>query len=406
MKEVHVSTVAGVSEALRSPHLAQALYDDGAVIMDQVLLTLHGEEHRKRRVLEFRVFRRDFFRWYETEIFPKTLNETIAEAIAAGRADLIELGYRVTMNLTADFAGIDRPARTARETQDLLKLVMTFSEGATLVHSTRDKEEVRREVREALELFDARFLVPSVKRRQALLTRHAAGEIGEDDLPRDVLTVLLRNEDKLELPPDVLRREIAFYLQAGAHSTANSTTHALHEIFKWRDAHPEDAERMRRDPLFLQRCVHESLRLHPASPVAWRKPVCPFQLTNSGPLNEGDRVVVDLAAANRDTSVFGDNAAAFDPHRQIPVGQLPFGLTFGSGVHSCLGRDLDGGVVPAPGATAENHQYGIITLFVRQLLADGARPDAGDPPTEATYTKRPNWGRYPIIFDRALRWTA
>jgi cytochrome P450 len=374
--------------------------------MDKVLLTLHGEEHRKRRVLEFRVFRRDFFRWYETEIFPKTLNETIAEAIAAGRADLVELGYRVTMNLTADFAGIDRPARTARETQDLLKLVMTFSEGATLVHSTRDKEEVRREVREALELFDERFLVPSVKRRQAMLARHAAGELAEDDLPRDVLTVLLRNEDKLELPPDVLRREIAFYLQAGAHSTANSTTHALHEIFLWRDAHPEDAERMRRDALFLQRCVHESLRLHPASPVAWRKPVCPFQLATSGPLSEGDRVVVDLAAANRDSLVFGDNAAAFDPHRAIPVGQLPFGLTFGSGVHSCLGRDLDGGVIPAPGATAETHQYGIITLFARRLLAEGARPDADDPPTEATYTKRPNWGRYPIIFDRALRWTA
>ncbi len=406
MKEVHVSTLAGVSEALRSPHLAQALYDDGAVIMDKVLLTLHGEEHRKRRVLEFRVFRRDFFRWYETEIFPKTLNETIAEAIAAARADLVEIGYRVTMNLTADFAGIDRPARTTRETQDLLKLVMTFSEGATLVHSTRDKEEVRREVREALELFDARFLVPSVKRRQVLLARHAAGEVAEDDLPRDVLTVLLRNEDKLELPPDVLRREIAFYLQAGAHSTANSTTHAMHEIFAWRDAHPADAERMRHDPIFLQRCVHESLRLHPASPVAWRKPVCPFQLANSGPLSEGDRVVVDLAAANCDSSVFGANAAAFDPHRAIPVGQLPFGLTFGSGVHSCLGRDLDGGVVPAPGATAETHQYGIITLFARRLLAEGARPDADDRPTEATYTKRPNWGRYPIIFDKALRSTA
>ena len=163
---------------------------------------------------------------------------------------------------------------------------------------------------------------------------------------------------------------------------------------------------MRRDLLFLQRCVHESLRLHPASPVAWRKPVCPVQLANSGSVNEGDRVVVDLAAANRDPSVFGSNATEFDPHRSIPVGQLPFGLTFGTGVHSCLGRDLDGGVVPAHGAKAETHQYGIIALFVRQLLAEGARRDGDDPPTEATYTKRPNWGRYPIIFDRALRWTA
>ena len=35
-----------------------------------------------------------------------------------------------------------------------------------------------------------------------------------------MLTVLLRNEDKLELPADVLKREMAFYLQAGSHSTS------------------------------------------------------------------------------------------------------------------------------------------------------------------------------------------
>lgn len=392
--------------ALRNPNLAQALYDEGAVIMADVLLVLHGDTHRRRRMLEFKVFRRDFFRWYETEIFPRTLEETIASAVAAGKADLVDIGYRVTMNLTADFAGIDRPERSARETEALLKLVITFSEGATLVHSRRDREEVRREVREALEVFDKSFLTPSIARRQALLDRFKAGEIAEEALPRDVLTVLLRNEDQVQLTRDVLRREIAFYLQAGAHSTANSTTHAMHEIFRWRAAHPEDGERMKHDPIFVQRCVHESLRLHPASPVAWRKPVCPFTLEGAGDLTESDRVVIDLAASNRDPEAFGPTAGEFDPHRTIPIGKLPFGLTFGSGAHACLGRDLDGGVLPIPATKAETHQYGIVTLFVRRLLAEGARPDADDPPTEATYTDRPNWGRYPIIFDRTLRWPA
>ena len=36
---------------------------------------------------------------------------------------------------------------------------------------------------------------------------------------QDVFAV---REDKVELPPDVLCREIAFYLQAGAHSTVRS----------------------------------------------------------------------------------------------------------------------------------------------------------------------------------------
>jgi cytochrome P450 len=406
MATVNITRFDQAAAALRSANLAQALYDEGAVIMDGVLLALHGEAHRTRRMLEFRVFRRDFFRWYETEVFPRTLDKTIAESVAAGRVDLVELGYRVTMNLTADFAGIDRPEHSRHETETLLKLVMTFSEGATLVHSTRDKNEVRGEVRAALELFDARFLAPSIARRLELLKRFAAGGIGEDELPRDVLTVLLRNEDRLELPADVLRREIAFYLQAGAHSTANSTTHAMHEIFSWRGAHPEDGGRMQRDPLFLQRCVHESLRLHPASPVAWRKPVCPFALNGAGELAEGDRVVIDLEAANRDPAIFGPDAARFDPHRPTPVGQMPFGLTFGSGIHACLGRDLDGGVVPKAGTTPDTHQYGIVTLFARWLLAEGARPDPADAPTRAVHTERVNWGRYPMIFDKSLRWNA
>ena len=46
-----------------------------------------------------------------------------------------------------------------------------------------------------------------------------------------MLTTLLRNQDDLDLPPDVIRREVAFYLQAGSHSTANAFTHTMDEVF-------------------------------------------------------------------------------------------------------------------------------------------------------------------------------
>ena len=111
-----------------------------------------------------------------------------------------------------------------------------------------------------------------------ILSQLVSGEITEDDLPRDVLTVLLRNEDKIEMPPDVLRREMAFYLQAGSHSTSNSLAHGIHEIFLWCAQQPERWQKVETDRLFLQRCVHESLRLHPASPVAWRRPTCPVSM--------------------------------------------------------------------------------------------------------------------------------
>jgi cytochrome P450 len=257
---------------------------------------------------------------------------------------------------------------------------------------------VCREVRAALTELDERFLQPSIARRQALLAQLERGEIGEEELPRDVLTVLLRNEDRLELPPEVLRREIAFYLQAGSHSTANSTVHAMHQLFSWMAATPDGRERLLAEPLFLQRCVHESLRLHPASPVAWRKPLCPLQLADGTAVTPDDRVEIDLWTANRSPDIYGADAEQFNPERNVAAGHEPFGLTFGTGVHTCLGRDLDGGLVPRVGTDPVNHQYGIITLLAKALLEAGATPNPARPPVRATHTARPNWGAYEVNF--------
>ncbi len=400
MKTINISEFRDAQDALRNRDLAQALYEQGGVIMDDVLVSLHGDEHHKRRVTEYAVFGRGFFRYYEQEVFPPTLARTIAPYLEKGEADLVEFGYRVTMNLTADFAGIDRPQQDTEETERLLRLVKAFSEGATLVHSKRDHDEVRAEVRDALEEFNETFLVPSRKRRMALVSAYERGEIEEGDLPRDVLTILLKNRQKLELPEDVFRREVAFYLQAGSHSTANSTTHAMHEILTWCDAYPDARGKLEADSAFLQRCVHESLRLHPASPVAWRRATCPLTLARHGTVESGDNVIIDLHKANRDRSIFGDDADRFNPHRELPQAIWPFGLTFGYGMHACLGRDLDGGVVPKDGAPPEKRQLGIVAMLVDELLRRGARWRPDRKPVPDTSTERNNWAEYPIVFDR------
>lgn len=399
MKTITISNYAGAQEALRNADLAQALYEQGGVVMDDVLISLHGREHQKRRVTEFAVFGRGFFRYYEREVFPPTLRKTLDPYLALGHADLVEFGYRVTMNLTADFAGIDRPKQNTAETEHLLRLVKCFSEGATLVHSTRDHAEVRAEVRAAMDEFNDAFLAPSRERRLAIVKAFEAGNADESALPRDVMTILLKNRQKLNLPDDVFRREIAFYLQAGAHSTANSTTHAMHEIFLWCERHPDARERLVSDIGYLQRCVHESLRLHPASPVAWRRATCPSSLQGIGDIDAGDHIVVDLSTANRDPRVFGDDADSFNPERGLEPQIWPFGLTFGYGVHACMGRDLDGGVVPRDGAAPEKRQLGIVALLVHELLCRGARRDPANPPVADTRTERSNWSAYPVIFN-------
>ena len=229
------------------------------------------------------------------------------------------------------------------------------------------------------------------------------GLISKENLTRDVLTTLLLKQDELNLSDDLFLREIAFFMQAGAHSTANSTVHAFHEIMTWCESHPGDKNRLLSDPLFLQRCVHESIRLKPASPIAWRRAVCPHAMKATGELKAGEDVVVDMAKANRDVSIFGEDADKFNPNRSLPGNVWPFGMSFGYGVHACMGRDLDGGTIPKSGANPETHQYGIVTLYLRELLKNGARPDPDIEPVADNDTSRANWRSYPVKFNGRIK---
>ena len=394
MTQVVLSCFEDVEAAFRHPALRQALYDEGAVITEGVLLTLHGEAHLQRRRLESRVLRPEVFREYERELVPLAIADALAHSVEDLRVDAVAFGRRAAFHLTARITGIDV---APEQYDDLLRLVTKFGEGATLVHSTRGKGQVRAEVRAALAELDAKFLLASIARRRALLERFAATGLAERELPRDVLTVLLRNEDRLDLPPDLLRREVAFFLQAGAHSSSNALAHSLHELFEHGERRPADLARARSDLAFLQRCMHEALRLHPASPVAWRRALAPCEVAGVK-LTPDALLVLDLDAANRDPRVFGADAAQFVPERALPPGLLPFGVTFGPGLHACMGRDLAAGTVTRGGG---ERLLGSLTLFAHALLGRGARRDPAQAAVQDANTARKNWARYPLVLEGA-----
>jgi len=400
MQTITLDGYADVREAFRSHDLEQALYDAGGVVMADSLLVLHGADHGRRRRVENRLFRRGTFRYWERAFLRDVVRDTLAPFAAAGRADLVELGYRTIMNLTAMVAGLDQPTGSVAETDALYRFAKTFSEGATLVHSTRDPEQVRAEVQAALEEFDALFLQPSIERRRGLLERLAAGEITEDDLPRDVLTALLRNWDELGIDRDVLRRECAFYLQAGSHSTADAFTHAADDFFAWTRRDPRAAEKARQEPAVLQRCVYETLRLHPASPVAQRRALAPISLRGGVEIPDGAFVVLDLAAANRDPQVF-DHPDVYDPLREVPAEVPRWGHAFGGGMHACIGTELAGGV-PAPDDPTPDQAHeqvlGTVTLMLEALLTAGARPDRDAAPQRDPHSARDHFASYPVVF--------
>lgn len=396
--DITVSTYQQAREAFRQKELRQALYDEGDVVMADVLVNLHGADHRARRRLENRLFRKDTHRRYERESFPPVVAATLAPHVARGHAELVTLSHELMMNLAAYAAGVDRPQGTSDETLHLYSYLMLFIQGATLAHYTGDRAEKRAEVAAGLAAFDDEFLAPSIARRRALIAEVADGSRDEADLPQDVLTTLLLHEDELRLPPDVVLREISFFLLAGAHTSATAFVRTLHHVFAMADDRPEDLQRARTDLAFLQRCVHETVRLQPSSPVAMRWALAEVDLPGGVHVPRGARLTIDLMAVNRDPEAFGDRADAFDPHRSLPSGVAPWGLSFGLGMHACIGQDLAAGLDPMGGPIDDEHLYGLVPVAIRALLDAGGRPDPADRPTLDPDSSRGYWGRYPVVF--------
>ena len=237
----------------------------------------------------------------------------------------------------------------------------------------------------------------SLQRRQDLVDAHERGELDESELPRDVLTTLLRNQDRLELDRATVLREIAYFPWVGSHSTSHQLVHAMHHIFEWIATNPASRPALEHDDLLRQRFVHESMRLHPASPVALRVAVEDVTLKTGRMLPAGEPVTISVHDANRDPLVFPGAPDVFDPHRTIADGVAPWGLSFGHGTHACLGQELASGLEPDP--SLDHHLLGSVALMAGVMLRAGARPDPDEAAALDTNTTRTVWARYPVRFD-------
>jgi cytochrome P450 len=400
---VHLTTYADARDALRHRDLRQALYDEGRSLMEGVIVNLHGDDHRARRRLENRLFRRDTFAYYEDDVIPATIESALRPSLQHGRADLVPLARRTMMTLSAAIAGVDHSLDGAADFDELYDLMVRLSRASTVVHAVGDRAAVIADGDAALAAFERSFLVPSVARRRELLGRFEQGDLPEDELPRDVLATLLRNQDRLHLPDDVVLREVAYFPWVGSHSTSNAFVLLMDHVFAWIAGRPDRAASLAAQPAALQALVHESLRLHPASPVALRWAQAPVELRSGQVLRQGALAAIELVEANRDPLVFGPDAHDFVPRRPLPDDVAPWGLSFGSGMHACLGQELAAGLAPEPadasgppGSGTELH--GAITAMAGVLLGHGARPDPDQPPVRDADTTRLQFASYPVTF--------
>lgn len=118
-------------------------------------------------------------------------------------------------------------------------------------------------------------------------------------------------------------------LVAGHETTVNLITNGMLTLLR----HPEELERLKRDPERAPRLIEELLRFEPPVHFRTRKALADIAVGGEV-IPKGAAIVLLFAAANRDADRFSD-PARFDPDR--PDNQH-FG--FGGSLHYCLGAPL------------------------------------------------------------------
>ncbi len=392
----HFVDYALVDEILRSKHFRQGSHQESQPFFGDSLLTIDHDVHFERRRLQAPLFRKEALEYYEhKELLPlisKALDECKEKRDENGvvRADLCALVRTMLARISAVTTGIDG-VDTQERTDAFRNYIEQLGTGATVEWSTEDHDEVISRILQIREGFVREFYGPSVERRVGLINEFKNGNLSEEELPRDLITLMYlhwnENWDE-ELP----LRESTLYLVASSQTTTHAVPHLMIHLHEWFQEHPEDYEK-RFDRDFLKQAGHEAIRLHLPSPALLRIALQDVTLSNDVEIKEGERVACLFTPANRDKTVFGDDARSFNPYRETP-NIKPWGFAFGGGEHTCIGRTLVTGL----SARTDNDEGtdGTLVNIAAALFEAGIEIDPNDLPTYTELSFHDAYGRFPI----------
>jgi cytochrome P450 len=148
-----------------------------------------------------------------------------------------------------------------------------------------------------------------------------------DDLISALAQVVDEGGDRLT--EDELIGTCVLLLNAGHEATVNATGNGWWALFR----NPGELERLRNDPSLVPSAVEELMRYDTPAPMFERWVLEDIEI-GGVTVPHGQEVALQFASANRDPSVFEDPDRldlARDPNPHI---------TFGLGVHYCLGAPL------------------------------------------------------------------
>lgn len=146
----------------------------------------------------------------------------------------------------------------------------------------------------------------------------------------DYLTALAHGQvEGVPVEPEMVTGIMTAYLLGGHHSTATGIAGLMRHVL----SEPGLRDRVATQDKLLSRVIEESLRL--TTPLQlFARTVHDDVEVGDAKFGEGDRLMMSLAAANRDPRQFS-NPDRFDPDRS----RNPH-VAFGGGLHSCQGQHI------------------------------------------------------------------
>jgi cytochrome P450 len=369
------------------------------------MMFTEGESHRLRRKLLNPLVRADALQGIREDIVlpeaDRLLSLWLAEPDSDGRyrLDLVALLERVFIHFTAKLIGLVDMNSDVR-----VALMASFAGPLAAGNSSaylQDRTEVNRRALAAKARYVEEFFAPSLAWHREQRARIEAGELDEDAVPNSLLKLVAADAAPEWADDASAVVESTLLFAASVGTSTQSIVHTIDMLQSWFLEHPEDLERAT-DPVFLLNCLQEIIRMRaPFSPYTTRLSLETNTLSDGTLIVPGQELHMEWVKANRDTAVFGENAAVFDPHRPTPADGTPrYGAGFGIGTHQCYGLRVVVGNDGNGGAHVE---------LLRKLMAAGVRPDPDNPPVglEKDMSKFevediPRYIKYPVVFDHQV----
>ncbi len=314
-----VGSLAFARELLRSNVTRQA----GAGAKQEVtgdpaftsVFFLDGEPHKRKRQAIVRFFTPKAINTRYRAVMEQATDTLLDRLRSRGQGRLDQMSFELAVTVAADIVGLTNSDQAAMARRIQATLI-----GLRLPLMSR----WRRPFGQAQATFHgARFMLSDV--RPAIMARRA-------ERREDVISHLLDEG----YPDKAILIECMTYAVAGMITTREFIVMAAWHLFG------DDALRERfltGDEADQVAILEEIMRLDPVVNMVARR-VTADAVTDSGSVSEGEKLVVDIRAANVDEAGVGACPYALDPDRARKSKTVGSYLSFGDGSHRCPGAQV------------------------------------------------------------------